>query len=199
MIHARTMKGGPQLHQDFSHRTHTHPRAMPSPSDAHPWQPIYHSLFQLVGKPSVSAKCSGENQKLNIAADSSGGGRERRPPQQGLDCCTCVQSLGQSSTAANCQNLSNRAVVLYVAEVVCKTAKRGVREWCPSTIGPLLPTMTDSLLAPGREVLHKQYHTGELVPATILGPSDDRDDFIQLKYSRNRRDYENPSAPLSVL
>ena len=57
----------------------------------------------------------------------------------------------------------------YVAEVVCKIAKRGVREWYPSTIGPLLPTMTDSLLAPGREVLYKWYHTGELVPATILG------------------------------
>ena len=70
--------------------------------------------------------------------------------------------------------------MLYVAEVVCKTAKRGVREWYPSTIGPLLPTMTDSLLAPGREVLYKRYHTGELVPATILGPSNDRDDFVWL-------------------
>ena len=89
--------------------------------------------------------------------------------------------------------------MLYVAEVVCKTAKRGVREWCPSTIEPLLPTMTDSLLAPGREVLYRRYHTGELVPATILGPSGDRDDFVRLKYSRNWRDYENPSAPLSVL
>ena len=62
-----------------------------------------------------------------------------------------------------------------------------------------MPTMTDSLLAPGREVLYKRYHTGELVPATILGPSDDRDDFVWLKYSRNWRDYENPSVPLSVL
>ena len=61
-----------------------------------------------------------------------------------------------------------------------KTAKRGVREWCPSTTGPLLPTMTDSLLAPGREVLYKRYHTGELVLATILGPSDDGDDFVRL-------------------
>ena len=53
-----------------------------------------------------------------------------------------------------------------------KTLKQGVGKWCPSTTGPLLPTMTDSLLAPAREVLYKRYHTGELVPATILGPSD---------------------------
>ena len=89
--------------------------------------------------------------------------------------------------------------MLYVVEVVWKTAKRAVREWYPSTIGPLLPSVTDSLLAPGREVLYKWYHTGELLPATILGPSDDRDDFVRLKYNRNWRDYENPSAPLSVL
>ena len=30
-----------------------------------------------------------------------------------------------------------------------KTLKQGVGKWCPSTTGPLLPTMTDSLLAPG--------------------------------------------------
>ena len=86
--------------------------------------------------------------------------------------------------------------MLYVAEVVCKTAKQGVREWYPSTIGPLLP---NSLLAPGREVLYKRYHPGELVPATILGPSDDRDDFVRLKYSQNWRDDEYPSGPLSAL
>ena len=35
--------------------------------------------------------------------------------------------------------------------------KPDVRELCPSTTGPLLPTMTDSLLAPGRqEVLYKR-------------------------------------------
>ena len=42
----------------------------------------------------------------------------------------------------------------------------------------------------------------ELVQAPILGPSDDGDDFVRLKYmkySQNWRDYENPSAPLSVL
>ena len=44
--------------------------------------------------------------------------------------------------------------MLHVAEMVCKTAKQGVREWCSSTTGPLLPTMTDSLLAPSREVLY---------------------------------------------
>ena len=64
--------------------------------------------------------------------------------------------------------------MLYVAEVVCKTAKRGVREWYPSTIGPLLPTMTGSLLPPSREVLYKRYHTGELVRATTFGPSDEQ-------------------------
>ena len=54
--------------------------------------------------------------------------------------------------------------------------------------------MTDSLLAPSREVLYKWYHTGEHVPATILEPSDDSDDFVRPKYSRNWRDYENPST-----
>ena len=38
---------------------------------------------------------------------------------------------------------------MYVAKMVCKTAKWGVREWCPSITGRLLPTMADSLLAPG--------------------------------------------------
>ena len=56
--------------------------------------------------------------------------------------------------------------------------KQNMREWYPSTTGPLLPTMTDSLLAPGREVLHKRYNTGELVEAIILGPSMDGDDFV---------------------
>ena len=65
-------------------------------------------------------------------------------------------------------------------------------------MGPQLPTMTNSLLAPSRDMLYKWYHTSELVPATILGPSDDGDDFVRLKYSQNWRDYRNPS-PLSVL
>jgi len=39
---------------------------------------------------------------------------------------------------------------------VGKFVKQDVRELCPSTTGPLLPTMTDSLLAPGQEVLYKQ-------------------------------------------
>ena len=51
--------------------------------------------------------------------------------------------------------------------------------------------MTDSLLAPDPEVLYKQDHTSELVPATILGPSDDGDDFVRLKYRKNWHDYEN--------
>ena len=47
---------------------------------------------------------------------------------------------------------------MYFAVMVGKFVKQVVREWCPSTTGPLLPTMTDSLLAPGQEVLYKQYH-----------------------------------------
>ena len=57
--------------------------------------------------------------------------------------------------------------------------------------------MTDSLLAPGQEVLSKRYHIGELVEATILGT--EGDDFVRLKYTRNGRDYENLSVPLSAV
>ena len=39
-----------------------------------------------------------------------------------------------------------------------------------STTGPLLPTMTDSLLAPGWEVLYKQYHSGELSVPKVPEP-----------------------------
>ena len=79
-----------------------------------------------------------------------------------------------------------------------KFGKQDVREWCPSSTGPLLPTMTDSLLAPGREVLSKLYHTGELVEATVLGPSREGDDFVRVMYTRNGCGYENLSAPLSA-
>ena len=52
---------------------------------------------------------------------------------------------------------------MYLAVMVGKFVKQVVREWCSSTTGPLLPTMTDSLLAPGWEEIHlparcKQYH-----------------------------------------
>ena len=47
---------------------------------------------------------------------------------------------------------------MYLAVMVGKFLKRVVREWCPSTTGPLLPTVTDSLLAHGRELLYKRYH-----------------------------------------
>ena len=47
---------------------------------------------------------------------------------------------------------------MYLAVMVGKFVQQVVREWCPSTKGPLLPTMTDSLLAPGREVVYKRYH-----------------------------------------
>ena len=47
---------------------------------------------------------------------------------------------------------------MYSAGMVGKFVKQVVREWCPSTTKPLLSTMTDSLLAPGRGVLYKRYH-----------------------------------------
>ena len=88
---------------------------------------------------------------------------------------------------------------MRLAVMLGKFVKQIVREWCPSTVGPLLPSMTDSLLAPGREVLYKRYHTGELVQPTILGPSTEGDDFVRMKYTRNVRDYENPLGPLSAV
>ena len=59
---------------------------------------------------------------------------------------------------------------MYLAVVVGKFVKQVVREWCSSTTGLLLPTMTDSLLAPGQEVLYKRHHTGELSVPKVLGP-----------------------------
>jgi hypothetical protein len=47
---------------------------------------------------------------------------------------------------------------MYLAVLVGKFVKQVVKEWCPSTKEALLPTMTDSLLAPGREVQNKRYH-----------------------------------------
>eukprot|EP00670_Eutreptiella_braarudii_P017926 CAMPEP_0174350514 /NCGR_PEP_ID=MMETSP0811_2-20130205/7627_1 /TAXON_ID=73025 ORGANISM="Eutreptiella gymnastica-like, Strain CCMP1594" /NCGR_SAMPLE_ID=MMETSP0811_2 /ASSEMBLY_ACC=CAM_ASM_000667 /LENGTH=62 /DNA_ID=CAMNT_0015478905 /DNA_START=243 /DNA_END=431 /DNA_ORIENTATION=+ len=49
--------------------------------------------------------------------------------------------------------------------------------------------MTDSLLAPSREVLHKLYHTGELVEATILVTYTEGENPVRLKYSRIGRGY----------
>ena len=46
---------------------------------------------------------------------------------------------------------------MRLAIMVGTFVKRDVREWHPSTIGPLLSTMTDSLLALGREELYKRY------------------------------------------
>ena len=48
------------------------------------------------------------------------------------------------------------AVVMYLAVLVGKIVEQDVREWCPSTSEPLLPIMTDFLLAPGQEVLYKR-------------------------------------------
>ena len=52
---------------------------------------------------------------------------------------------------------------------VVKIVSLDVRYRYPSTLGPLLPTMTDFLLTPGQEVLYKRYHTVEPVEATISG------------------------------
>ena len=51
---------------------------------------------------------------------------------------------------------------MHLAIMVGKFVKQDVRDWCPSATGPLLLSMTASLLAPGREVLYKRYHAGEL-------------------------------------
>ena len=48
--------------------------------------------------------------------------------------------------------------MLYLAVLVGTFVKQVVREWWPSITGPLLPPMTDFVLAPGREVLYKRYH-----------------------------------------
>ena len=48
--------------------------------------------------------------------------------------------------------------MLYVAERVCKTAKGGVREWYPSTIGPLLPTMPRNALLPVHNIEARTEH-----------------------------------------
>ena len=55
--------------------------------------------------------------------------------------------------------------------MVGKFVKQDVREWYPSTAGPLLSTMTDSLLAPGRAVRSKRHHVGELGQSQSLTPS----------------------------
>ena len=45
---------------------------------------------------------------------------------------------------------------MYVTVMVGKFVKQVVMEWCPPTTGPLLPPMTDSLLARG--LGYKRYH-----------------------------------------
>ena len=52
---------------------------------------------------------------------------------------------------------------MYLAVMVGKFVKQVVREWCPSTIGPLLPTITDSLLAPSQEELYKKGPSSESI------------------------------------
>ena len=56
---------------------------------------------------------------------------------------------------------------MYLAVMVGKFVKQVVREWCPSTTGPLLPTMTDSSVH-----LHKHKHTAKCPNQDLrLGPS----------------------------
>ena len=59
---------------------------------------------------------------------------------------------------------------MYLAAMVGRFVKQVVREWCPSTTGPLLPTITDSLPAHGREVLYKRYRAGELPVPKVPEP-----------------------------
>ena len=55
-----------------------------------------------------------------------------------------ARELGKSGT-----------VVVSLARTLVKFVRQDVKYWYPSTIGPLWPTMTDSLLALGREVLYQ--------------------------------------------
>ena len=55
--------------------------------------------------------------------------------------------------------------------------------------------MSNSLWAPGREVLYVRSNTKELVDATIVGPSDEGDDYIVLRYVRGGREFTNCAAP----
>ena len=61
---------------------------------------------------------------------------------------------------------------MYLAVMVGKFVKQDVREWCPSTTGPLLPTMTDSGYLVLRDVLPEFHnipmHTERRVPRTLL-------------------------------
>ena len=57
---------------------------------------------------------------------------------------------------------------MYLAVMVGKFVNQVVREWCPSTTGPLLPTMT--LPAPGQEVLYQRYHAGKLFVPKVPEP-----------------------------
>ena len=61
---------------------------------------------------------------------------------------------------------------MYLVVLVGNFVRQDVREWFPSTTGPLLPTMTDSLLAPGRGVLYKVRHKGCHFCWTFCPPTD---------------------------
>ena len=54
--------------------------------------------------------------------------------------------------------------------------------------------MSNSLWALGREVLCVPSHTKELVDAPIVGPSDEGDDYIVLRYIRGGRNFTNSAA-----
>ena len=73
--------------------------------------------------------------------------------------------------------------MMYLAVMVSKFVKQVVREWCSSTTGHLLPTMTDSPLAPGRELLYKWYHTGELSVPKVPEP----DRAVTSAHAKNKK------------
>ena len=80
--------------------------------------------------------------------------------------------------------------------VAMMPVQQDARSWEFSARDPPLPAMTDSQLAPGREVLCKRYCTGVPVEAIILGLSRRGDEFA---HSRNAHDYENAAAPVSAV
>ena len=74
---------------------------------------------------------------------------------------------------------------MYLEVMVGKFVKQDVREWCPSTTGPLLPTMTDSLLAPGQ---------APIVDSMVVGHC--RMDKVQLTgvYDENASAAQGPAS-----
>ena len=79
---------------------------------------------------------------------------------------------------------------MYLVVLVGNFMRQDVREWFPSTTGPLLPTMTDSLLAPGRGVLYKVRHKGcHFCPGEGQGGHGEPVQLFRMKRVRNKGVY----------